>query len=73
MTVATVDTLGRRLIQNAGFLMMTLFLAILAGAYNNLLEHIGVCVQHTCSFMLHVTLTITLFLSTLVTTIHSIV
>jgi MFS transporter, PHS family, inorganic phosphate transporter len=37
---ASVDTL----IQNAGFLMMTLFLAILAGAYNNLLHHIGVFV-----------------------------
>jgi hypothetical protein len=47
MTVATVDTLGRRLIQNAGFLMMTLFLAILAGAYTTLLNHIGVSVQHT--------------------------
>eukprot|EP00953_Heterococcus_sp_UTEX-ZZ885_P008119 4877-Heterococcus_DN1.PRE.1 len=44
MTVATVDTLGRRLIQNAGFLMMTLFLAILAGAYTTLLNHIGVFV-----------------------------
>jgi hypothetical protein len=54
MTVATVDTLGRRLIQNAGFLMMTLFLAILAGAYTTLLNYIGVSVQHTAFNLLSV-------------------
>eukprot|EP00158_Paraphelidium_tribonemae_P010238 Partr_v1_DN41087_c0_g1_i1_m36242 putative phosphate transporter len=41
MTVFTVEKLGRKKIQDGGFLMMTLFMAILAGAYNDLLDHVA--------------------------------
>ncbi|KAG5180969.1 hypothetical protein JKP88DRAFT_279115 [Tribonema minus] len=39
MTVFTVEILGRKKIQDGGFFFMTLFMAILAGAYNDLLDN----------------------------------
>ena len=39
VTVFTIDRLGRKTIQLMGFAMMTIFLAALAGGYDELKEH----------------------------------
>ncbi|CAM9458007.1 unnamed protein product, partial [Phaeothamnion confervicola] len=41
MTVATIECMGRWKIQMMGFFFMTVFMAVLAADYDNLLNHIG--------------------------------